>query len=78
MSIAQKTKTKRITLSLSSNGMLLTPEEFDAVTDYDDLFVYERPAQYLARSGQAESHRSDSFKTNQMEKLGNLGWMDNF
>jgi Uma2 family endonuclease len=41
MSIAQKTKKKRITLTLSSNGMVMTPEEFDAVTDYDDLFVYE-------------------------------------
>jgi Uma2 family endonuclease len=41
MSIAQKTKTKRIRLNQASNGMLMTPEEFDAVTDYDDLFVYE-------------------------------------
>jgi Uma2 family endonuclease len=41
MSIAQKTKTKRIKLNQASNGMLMTPEEFDAVTDYDDLFVYE-------------------------------------
>ena len=41
MSIAQTTKTKRIRLNQASNGMLMTPEEFDAVTDYDDLFVYE-------------------------------------
>jgi Uma2 family endonuclease len=41
MSIAQTTKTKRIRLTEASNGMLMTPEEFDAVTDYDDLFVYE-------------------------------------
>ncbi len=41
MSIAQKTKTKRIRLNRASNGMLMTPEEFDAVTDYDDRFVYE-------------------------------------
>jgi Uma2 family endonuclease len=41
MSIAQKTKTKRIRLTEASNGMLMTPKEFDAVTDYDDLFVYE-------------------------------------
>ncbi len=41
MGVAQKTKTKRIRLTQASNGMLVTPEEFDAVTDYDDLFVYE-------------------------------------
>jgi Uma2 family endonuclease len=41
MSIAQTTKTKRITLTEASNGMVMTPKEFDAVTDYDDLFVYE-------------------------------------
>ena len=28
-------------LRRSSNGMLMTPEEFDAVTDYDDLHHYE-------------------------------------
>lgn len=31
----------QLRLSRSSNGMLLTPEEFDAVTDYDDLWDYE-------------------------------------
>jgi hypothetical protein len=36
MSIAQKSKTKPIRLTRSCNGMLMTPEEFDAVTDYDD------------------------------------------
>lgn len=41
MSIGQKPKTKRIRLGRASNGMLMTPEEFDAVTDYDDRFVYE-------------------------------------
>ena len=41
MSIAQKSKTKPIRLTRSCNGMLMTPEEFDAVTDYDDRFVYE-------------------------------------
>jgi len=41
MSIAQKRKTRRIKLTRSSNGMLMTPEEFDAVTDYDDLYDYE-------------------------------------
>jgi Uma2 family endonuclease len=41
MSIAQKSKTKLIRLTRSCNGMLMTPEEFDAVTDYDDRFVYE-------------------------------------
>lgn len=33
--------TKRIRLGRTSNGMLMTPEEFDAVTDYDDCYVYE-------------------------------------
>ena len=28
-------------LRRSSNGMLMTPEEFDAVTDYDDRYRYE-------------------------------------
>lgn len=41
MGIAEKTKTKRIRLTEASNGMLMTPDEFDAVTDYDDRFVYE-------------------------------------
>ena len=41
MSTAQAQKTKRIKLTRSSNGMLMTPEEFDAVIDYDDRFVYE-------------------------------------
>ena len=25
----------------ASNGMLLTPEEFDAVVDYDEMYAYE-------------------------------------
>ncbi|MFI5456731.1 MAG: Uma2 family endonuclease [Isosphaerales bacterium] len=41
MSTVRARKTKRIKLTRSSNGMLMTPEEFDAVTDYDELFVYE-------------------------------------
>ncbi len=41
MSTARAQKTKRIKLTRSSNGMLMTPEEFDAVIDYDDRFVYE-------------------------------------
>jgi Uma2 family endonuclease len=41
MSIARARTTKRIRLDRSSNGMLMTPEEFDAVTDYDDCYVYE-------------------------------------
>jgi hypothetical protein len=41
--IGQKKKKRaaRIRLDRSSNGMLMTPEEFDAVTDCDDRFVYE-------------------------------------
>lgn len=41
MSIAPARTTKRIKLGSWSNGMLMTPEEFDAVTDYDDQYVYE-------------------------------------
>lgn len=43
MSTSQKTRkgTARIRLDHSSNGMLMTPEEFDAVTNYDDRFDYE-------------------------------------
>ncbi len=33
-------KTK-LRLSRASNGMLLTPAEFDAITDYDELWDYE-------------------------------------
>jgi Uma2 family endonuclease len=31
----------RIRLDGSSNGMILTPEEFDAITEYDDTYSYE-------------------------------------
>ena len=31
----------QITLDADSNGMRLTPEEFDSVTDYDHLYGYE-------------------------------------
>jgi Uma2 family endonuclease len=41
MSIAPGRKKQRIKLGPGSNGMLMTPEEFDAVTDYDDQYVYE-------------------------------------
>jgi Uma2 family endonuclease len=41
MSTASAPKTQRLRLDRSSNGMLMTPEEFDAVTDYDDRYVYE-------------------------------------
>jgi Uma2 family endonuclease len=41
MSTVPVQKTKRIKLTRSSNGMMMTPEEFDAVTEYDDRFVYE-------------------------------------
>jgi Uma2 family endonuclease len=40
MSTAQTQGTRRIRLTRSSNGMLMTPEEFDAVVDHDDRFVY--------------------------------------
>jgi Uma2 family endonuclease len=32
---------RKAKLSLSSAGMLMTPEEFDAVTDYDERYAYE-------------------------------------
>jgi Uma2 family endonuclease len=32
---------RRLKLRRSSNGMIMTPEEFDAVTDIDDRYVYE-------------------------------------
>lgn len=41
MSIAPARIKRRIKLRRWSNGMLMTPEEFDAVTDYDDRYVYE-------------------------------------
>ena len=41
MSIAHTRTMQRLRLSRSSNGMLMTPEEFDAVTNYDDCYVYE-------------------------------------
>src|SRR5688572_13244764 len=28
-------------IGLESNGMLMTPEEFDAIKDYDDNYTYE-------------------------------------
>jgi Uma2 family endonuclease len=41
MSTAHATATRRIRLDRRSNGILMTPEEFDAVTDRDDRYVYE-------------------------------------
>jgi Uma2 family endonuclease len=32
---------KRFVLGRRHNGMLMTPEEFDAVTEYDNLYSYE-------------------------------------
>src|SRR5260370_16579102 len=34
---SEKRKTKRIRLTRASNGMLMTPEEFDAIAKSDDL-----------------------------------------
>jgi hypothetical protein len=36
MSTVQTRTRERIKLDRRSNGMLMTPEEFDAVTEYDD------------------------------------------
>ena len=41
MSVGYAPKVQRVRLDQSSNGMLMTPEEFDAVADYDDRYVYE-------------------------------------
>ena len=32
---------EKLKVGLDSNGMILTPEEFDAIEDYDDLYRYE-------------------------------------
>ena len=32
---------KKFVLGRRHNGMRMTPEEFDAITDYDDLYSYE-------------------------------------
>jgi Uma2 family endonuclease len=41
MSTAHARATRRIRLDRRSNGILMTPEEFDAVTDWDNRYVYE-------------------------------------
>jgi Uma2 family endonuclease len=41
MSIPLAETQPRIKLRRNSNGMMMTPEEFDAVTDVDPRFVYE-------------------------------------
>lgn len=41
MSTAPARKTRRIRLDRRSNGVLMTPEEFDAVKEWDDRYVYE-------------------------------------
>jgi hypothetical protein len=41
MSIAQTTKRKRLRLTRASNGTLMTPEEFDAVSDWDERYRLE-------------------------------------
>jgi Uma2 family endonuclease len=41
MSIAKLRTKKRLRLGPFSNGIVMTPEEFDAVTEYDDRYAYE-------------------------------------
>jgi Uma2 family endonuclease len=41
MSTVHARTTRRLKLDQRSNGTLMTPEEFDAVTDYDEQYVYE-------------------------------------
>jgi hypothetical protein len=31
----------RLSIGLDSAGMLISPDEFDAITDYDELYSYE-------------------------------------
>jgi Uma2 family endonuclease len=62
MSTVQTRTGKRIKLDRRSNGMLMTPEEFDAVTDYDERFVYELIRGVLVVSpipGEAECEPND-------------------
>jgi Uma2 family endonuclease len=41
MSTARVRRPKKARLGRHSNGMLMTPEEFDAATDFDELYCYE-------------------------------------
>lgn len=41
MSTARVRRSRKTRFGRWSNGMLMTPEEFDAATDFDDLYVYE-------------------------------------
>jgi Uma2 family endonuclease len=41
MSTARVRRPKRARLGRHSNGMLMTPQEFDAATDFDELYSYE-------------------------------------
>jgi hypothetical protein len=64
MSTARAQKTKRIKLTRSSNGMLMTPQEFGAAIEYDDRFVYELIHGVLIVSpalGVPERDRNDEF-----------------
>jgi Uma2 family endonuclease len=39
--MATVAKRRQIRLSRRHNGMLMTPNEFDAIVDYDERYVYE-------------------------------------
>lgn len=41
MSTSRVRRRRKVRLGRSSNGMLMTPAEFDAVEDFDDRYVYE-------------------------------------
>ena len=41
MSTARVRRPNTARLGRHSNGMLMTPEEFDAATDFDELYSYE-------------------------------------
>ena len=39
--LSKPRRRRKLVLGLESNGMLMTPEEFDAVTEYDENYQYE-------------------------------------
>jgi hypothetical protein len=51
MSTARIRRPNTARLGRLSNGMLMTPEEFDAATDFDELYSYElgEPAEQIIK-----------------------------
>jgi len=61
--------TAHATLGLESAGMLMTPEEFDSVTDYDECYRYE-----LIRGAVIVNPIPNPEETGPNELLGHLLW----